>query len=206
MVSNRPRNRGFRPTKPKDLLAGAVTIGTMETKKISPKTDTNGQVPVVLELKYKQSYVRLVQRLTAGGYTKQEIAQDLGIGQSTLWMWCSKYPDFARAFKVGLDIADDRVEHSLYEKAVGYKWTEETRSKSMNEVGEEVEMMTQITKQLPPDNSAIFFWLKNRRGHRWKDKHEVTVNHNVNLVTNSELNQLVYENIKDGEYKEIEGK
>ena len=98
-----------------------------------------------------------------------------------------------------------RGELSLFQKAVGYRWVEEVKTKTFNEVGEEVEEVTQITKQLPPDTTSIAFWLKNRRSHRWKDKHEVTINQNINIVNSNDLHQLVHQTIvEDAEYKVVD--
>jgi hypothetical protein len=108
------------------------------------------------------------------------------------------------AFKLGGPIADNRVAVSLYEKAVGYKWEEEIKTTEFNEVGEEVEKITTIQKQIPPDNSAMFFYLKNRRPREWKDKVEITVNQNLNIVSDAELYQLVADSQAiEGEYREV---
>src|SRR5215813_14110923 len=54
------------------------------------------------------------------GMTDIEVADMLGIGLATLYRWKLDYPAFARVFKLGKAEADDRVERSLYSRAVGY--------------------------------------------------------------------------------------
>ena len=198
--------RKGRPPKAKDPFAGMVVVKVEKNQKASDaikKRLNYGNRGNTTTL-YRPEYCRLVQKLMAAGATQFEVSQDLGVSEQTLYRWCNDYPEFAKSLRAGFEKADDRVELALLSKATGYKWVEEVKSKTINEVGEEVEEVTQITKQIPPDNSAIFFWLKNRRGHRWKDKHEVTINNNVNIVTSNDLTQLVSQHMMEGEYKVVE--
>lgn len=182
--------------KLKDLSILDVKIPKEEHKNLEYVGDTRTL--------YKDSHPALVKKLMEAGCTQFEVAEHLGIKEVTLYNWANKHPEFKAALRAGAEMADNRVELSLFSKAVGYKWIEEVKSKTFNEVGEEVEEVTQVTKQLPPDNSAMFFWLKNRRAHRWKDKHEVTINQNVHIVSSNDLNQLVHQSIIDGEYTVVE--
>src|SRR6516162_4145185 len=54
-----------------------------------------------------------------------EVADMLGIGLATLYRWKAEHPAFSRAFKLGKAEADDRVERSLYSRAVGYDYIAE---------------------------------------------------------------------------------
>jgi hypothetical protein len=130
-----------------------------------------------------------------------EIAEDLGVSVSIIYGWSSKFPEFAAALKGGGDQADDRVEMALFEKATGYKWKEKVITKKLID-GEVIEEVTEVEKQTPPDNASIQFYLKNKRSHKWKDKHEVTVTHNVNMITSHELQQLLSPYI-DGEVIDV---
>lgn len=180
---------GFKKNT-KDPLAGAII---RDRKKAPPNNYAS---------KFRIEHIDKVREIMKGGATRHQIINELGITKNTLYTWMHRYPDFARAIRAGDDICDNLVELSLYEKAVGYTWSETVRNKVFNEQGEEVEEVTEIEKQLPPDNSAMIFWLKNRRSHKWKDRHEVTVTQNVNIVTSSELQQLVAQTI-DAEYKDV---
>jgi hypothetical protein len=59
-----------------------------------------------------------------------------------------KYPEFRCALKAGKEAADDRVERSLYQLAIGWNGQ-------------------------PPNATACIFWLKNRRKDRWRDVQNV---------------------------------
>ena len=150
-------------------------------------------------LGYRPEFANITRRLLKFGLTKYEIARDFGVDSIVLLKWAADHPDFADALTVDTDSAVDRVEAALIEKAVGYKWKEQVKSKKIDEDGNEIEEVTFIEKQLPPDNSAMFFLLKNRRSHKWKDKHEVTFNHNVTMVSTNELQQMLAQYTIEGE-------
>src|SRR5262245_49026578 len=59
------------------------------------------------------------------GMTDIEVADTLGIGVATLYRWKLDHPAFGRVFKLGKAAADDRVERSLYCRAVGYSYLAE---------------------------------------------------------------------------------
>ena len=61
--------------------------------------------------------------------------------------------------------ADDRVERSLYHRAVGYSFESE---KIFHHQGEVVRVP--IIEHVPPDVGAAMSWLKNRRPDKWRDK------------------------------------
>ena len=100
------------------------------------------------------------------GLTDDQIANNMGISRSTLYEWKRKYPDISDALKIGKEVADIAVENALYKRAVGYT-AEDTRTKVV--AGEEIErIITQ--REIPPDITAIIYWLKNRKPDQWRDK------------------------------------
>ncbi len=98
------------------------------------------------------------------GMTNQEIAHNLGIGVTTMREWRDKFPEFASAVKRGKKIADDKVEKSLYKRAIGFYVTEEKRIDD----GHSVKVET--TQKWINDPTSIIFFLKNRRPDKWRDK------------------------------------
>ncbi len=98
------------------------------------------------------------------GMTNQEISASLGIGVTTMREWRDKYPEFASAVKRGKKIADDKVEKSLYKRAIGFYVTEEKRVEEGNSV------KIETTQKWVNDTSSIIFFLKNRRPDKWRDK------------------------------------
>jgi hypothetical protein len=97
------------------------------------------------------------------GATDPEIAKIIGISPRTLANWKKRYPDFLQAIKTGKDVADDRVEFGLYERAIGYEHPED---KIFNANG--VPLIVPTIKHYPPEPKAAEIWLYNRRPNRWR--------------------------------------
>ena len=84
-------------------------------------------------------------------------------------------------------MADERVERSLYRRAVGYTYD---AIKIMQNKG--VVVTHKYKEHVPPDTTAAIFWLKNRRGEAWKDvrKHEVGRPGDFDSMTDDELEHI----------------
>lgn len=117
---------------------------------------------------YKPTYVAQAAKLAELGATDREVADFFGVSEATLYRWQHTHRDFCEALKVGKEIADDRVEKSLYRRAIGYS---HDAVKIMQFQGEEV--VVPYVEHAPPDVTACIFWLKNRRKGAWRDKVEV---------------------------------
>ena len=74
-----------------------------------------------------------------------------------------------QAARVAKDVADARVERSLYNRAVGYTFDS---VKIMQDKGRPV--VVPYREHVPPDPGAGFNWLKNRRPEEWRDRRELT--------------------------------
>lgn len=102
------------------------------------------------------------------GLTDEQIAEELGIAVSTFYAWQEKYPEFSEAIKRGKEEPDDLVEAALFKRAIGYDVEEH---KEVYENGLLVKTEDK-TVHVHPSDTAIIFWLKNRRSDRWRDKQE----------------------------------
>lgn len=105
----------------------------------------------------------IAANIASGGATDLEIAERLGISRATLYRWRNEHSDFREALRVGKEAADDRVETSLYHRAVGYSYP---AVKVMQNKGRPV--IVPYTEHVPPDIGAITLWLTNRRPDKWK--------------------------------------
>jgi len=90
--------------------------------------------------KYQESFNERARILAEGGALDVDIAQALGCGLTTLYVWQAEYPKFRDSIKMAKDKADDRVEAALYNNAVHRN-----------------------------DTTAQIFILKNRRPAQWRD-------------------------------------
>lgn len=117
------------------------------------------------------------------GLTDEQIAQNMGIGNRTLYEWKQKYPQISQSLKKGKEVVDREVENALLRKALGFKETvrKAIKCKSVRyDNGKRIEEKEHIEYAdeevyVPPDTTAQIFWLKNRRPDKWKDKQDVEV-------------------------------
>lgn len=127
-------------------------------------------MPVGRPTDYVPEYCQIAHDLAQGGATDREVAEALDIDERTLYRWKHSHPEFSQALAIGKETADDRVEQSLYRRAVGYSFD---AIKINQYEGEPV--ITPYVEHVPPDIGAIQFWLKNRRADKWKDKRETSL-------------------------------
>lgn len=116
------------------------------------------------------------------GLTDEQIAQNMGVGYSTLQTWKSKYQDIQDTLKKGKEVVDFEVENALLKRALGYEYVE-TKTKTEGGVVTEV---TETIKQVVPDVTAQIFWLKNRKPDVWRDKPEDNENkeESITIINN----------------------
>lgn len=114
--------------------------------------------------KFKAEFVKQAEKLCALGATDIELADFFGVDVRTLHRWKSEHDKFCHSIKVGKEIADDRVERSLFARANGYEH-DEVDIRVVNQVI----VQTPIRKFYPPDTTAAIFWLKNRKPKEWRE-------------------------------------
>lgn len=124
----------------------------------------------------------------ARNLTDADIAANIGITPQTLVEWKKKHPKIREALREGREVVDTKVENALLKAALGYEYTEyiiDTDGKKKA-----------VKKQMPPNVTAMIFWIKNRRPQQWRDKREVAFDGDVNVknpyegLTTEELRKL----------------
>lgn len=113
---------------------------------------------------YKPEYAKQAEKLCRLAATDIEIADFFGVDVRTIYRWKEAHEEFCQSLKTGKEIADERVERSLFARATGYEH-DEVDIRVIN--GEVVQ--TPIRKYYPPDTTAGIFWLKNRRKDQWRE-------------------------------------
>lgn len=117
--------------------------------------------------KFKPEFISQAVKLCALGATDQEMADFFGVDIRTLYRWKADNEEFCHALKAGKEVADERVERSLFQKAIGY---EQEEVKIFMPAGREEPVYAPFRAKVPPDTTAAIFWLKNRRPDLWRDK------------------------------------
>lgn len=115
---------------------------------------------------YKPEYAEQATMLCKLGATDEELALFFKVSARTIYRWKVQHAPFCQAIKAAATEADDRVERSLYHRAVGYTYD---ATKIMMYQG--VVIREDYKEHVPPDTTACIFWLKNRKPELWRDVH-----------------------------------
>jgi len=128
-----------------------------------PKEKKRGGRPT----KYSEVDLEMVTKLAKLGLIDTEIADVLGIAESTLNLYKLKYPEFSESLKNGKMYADAHLIDRLYQRAYGYEHPEE---KIFCHEGDIIRAET--TKHYPPSEMALMYWFNNRLPRLWRNKRE----------------------------------
>lgn len=137
-------------------------------------------MPAGRPTEYRPEYVTTVLEMAERGATDFEIADSLGVSVRTLYRWKAEHQDFRQSLKIAKDVADERVERSLYQRAIGY---EQDAVKIFMPAGADKPVIADYVEKIAPDTTACIFWLKNRKSHEWRDKSEVAHSLDDNLAS-----------------------
>lgn len=113
---------------------------------------------------FKPEFVESAKKLCVLGATDVEMADFFNVAVSTFYLWKHNHPQFSEALTSGKAAADERVERSLYHKAIGYTFEAEEIFQYQGGV-----VRAKVRKHVPPSDTAGIFWLKNRRPDKWRD-------------------------------------
>jgi hypothetical protein len=119
---------------------------------------------------YKDAFAKQAAALATLGATDMELADFFEVDARTIYRWKHDHPLFCQALKAGKDAADERVERSLYQKAIGY---EQDEVKIFMPAGAAEPVYAPFRAKIAPDTTAAIFWLKNRRSQEWREKTDV---------------------------------
>lgn len=125
---------------------------------------------------YGPAYADQARKLCQLGATDVEIADFFEVNVRTIYRWKADHDDFCQALKAGKEVADERVERSLYMKAVGYTFDAVKIFPGTSETGP---VYAPYREHVAPSDTAAIFWLKNRRSAEWRDKQDHDHRHGV---------------------------
>lgn len=131
---------------------------------------------------YKPEFAEQARKLCLLGATDIELAEFFKVSDRTIYRWQTQHDDFCQALKAGKEAADERVERSLYHRATGYTFDSEKVFQFQGKI-----VRAAVKEHVPPDTTAMIFWLKNRRAEAWRDKSEVHHKHSVESMSDDDL-------------------
>lgn len=141
--------------------------------------------------KFSTEMLEKGKKLAREGYTDEDIAERLGIGIRTLYDWKKKYPQFSQALKENKEYFDNKVEEALLKRALGFEY-EETEIIATKEG--KTSKVKKTKKVIPPDVTAIIFWLKNRQPGKWRNRLELQ--HEGHIKTETNMQELSIEELR----------
>ena len=149
----------------------------MAKKKVSKKTTAKKSKPAVKEeinlrgrpSKYVDINLEQVEKFCKLGATDAELADFLGVTETTINNWKLEHDDFFESVTRGKRYSDEEVVASLYAKALG--GIKELRKDKLNKDGDVVTLTEEVL--VVADTKACEFWLKNRRPDEWREKREI---------------------------------
>lgn len=148
----------------------------------TPRVKPEDRKPMGRKALLTPKHLPLIKAAYEQGMTDGEVAALLRVSMDTIQRYRQRDPDLCGTIKVAKQIADDRVERSLYERAVGYSHPD---AKIFDHGPGKAPLIVDTIRYYPPDTAAAFIWLKNRRAHEWRDHHEV--DHTITQHTRVEL-------------------
>jgi hypothetical protein len=146
---------------------------------MTKKKDKKDLLPQGRPTKYKSEYDEQGYRLTLLGLTDKQIADFFEVNEDTINEWKKIYSSFSESLKAGKENSDANIVKSLYKRATGMTIKEVDIKVIDGEI-----VKTVIDKELPPDPTACFFWLKNRQPKMWRDKQEIENSGNIGIKFN----------------------
>lgn len=147
--------------------------------------------------KYLPDYSRQAEFLCRMGATRADLAAFFEVAPSQIQAWACRHEEFGTAIRVGKEPADDRVEQSFYMRCVGFTHATQRTTREVEWFDDEEtgERRSRVKKEVtvseetyyPPEWSASFAWLKNRRPAQWRDKVELNARVGVTVQNNEQL-------------------
>lgn len=129
--------------------------------------------------KYQTAYAEGARRLAMLGATDQEVADFYEVDVATIYRWKIAHREFCEALSAGKELADARVERSLYQRAIGY---DQQAVKIFMPAGRDDPVYAEYRERIAPDTTAAIFWLKNRKPREWRDRQEVDASMTINIA------------------------
>lgn len=136
-------------------------------------------------------HLEKVKEWTENGATLEEVAANLHIVPSTLYLYLKKaedgderYSEFSEALTRARKVVDDKVEAAAFKLATGYtvkvkKTFKVKRVEFDKKTGKKIKEYEELVEgedevHVAANAQAQVFWLTNRRPERWKHKPEPT--------------------------------
>ena len=149
---------------------------TTPTKRLTPRN--GGRKKAVPDLDVIERYAR-------AGLTEHQLALCLRVSEHTLLKWRrdKKWgPLMEQATKKGHAQANERVQQSLFKRAVGYSYEKVTYEEKVDKTGALIPTTKREIIEYAPSEVAAMMWLSNKDPDNWKQKQDIGITQNTRYV------------------------
>ncbi len=108
---------------------------------------------------YKPEYVGIAAKCATVGMTYAETADLLGVTDRTFYNWMTQHPELRKAISIAMQDANERVQLSLFQQAVGYERNEEDIKVINGEI-----VRVPVKRYYPPSGAVAVAWARQHMG------------------------------------------
>ena len=116
----------------------------------------------------KGDRLRQVCEWVSKGLTDKQVANNMGIAESTFYEWKKKYPDFAVALSEAKEKPKLELESAMYKMAIGQMFIEETKT-TLDPQNQKIVKIDKVKKQLPPNVQVQMFLARMWMPEKYKE-------------------------------------
>ena len=124
--------------------------------------------------------LEVIEEMFRHGADIKEVAEKVNVGESTFRKYMSlgrsdteegeRYRALVEAYARACVVPDAEVEAALVKSCRGFEYDEVTTEEKLTRDGIVVEVRKVVRKTVPPNATAIMFYLTNRMPDKWKHK------------------------------------
>lgn len=105
----------------------------------------------------------------ANGLTDKQLANNMGISESTFYKWKNQYRDFSTALSEAKEKPKMELENAMFKLATGKMLIEETKT-TLDPQTQRVTKIDRVKKQLPPNAQIQMFLARAWMPEKYKDE------------------------------------
>lgn len=146
-----------------------------------------------------------IQQWFQEGVSSDQIIKNLDIGSSTWYEYIDKHPVLADLVKWSKSVINMSVENSLFRAATGYEYEEIKTIIEEDKNGKKRTRIEKVKRHMPPNPTAMVFWLKNRVPSEWNDRREIIIDTKAAELERKQLFlQMIDADTIEAEYEQLE--
>ena len=146
-----------------------------------------------------------IKKWIEAGVTIDEICERIGIASSSWFEYVNKHEVLRNLVEWGRSVTNTRVENSLLRAAIGYDYEEIKTVVEEDKNGKKRTRIEKVKRHMPPNPTAMVFWLKNRAPNEWNDRREIIIDTKATELERKQLFlQMIDADTIEAEYEQLE--